>query len=94
MERTWSVNFFGRLQMLTVFSLAVLQWCSEQEVFRTPSSAAYRNCGCGRVPVSSCYKTLDRGTDGERMNQGIYQLCAKMTIPLLYVEFHHFNSAL
>ena len=27
------------------------------------------------------------------MNQGAYQLCAKMTIPLLYIEFHHFNSA-
>ena len=40
MERTWRVNFFVRLQMLTVFSLAVLQWCSKQEVFRTPSSAA------------------------------------------------------
>ena len=45
MERTWSANFFGHLQMLTVFSLAVLQWCSKQEVFRTPSSAAYRQFG-------------------------------------------------
>ena len=93
MERTWSANLFGHLQLLTVFSLAVLQWYSKQAVFRTPSSAAYRNFGCGRVPVSSCYKTLDRGTDQERMNQGTYQLCAKMTIPLLYIEFHHFNSA-
>ena len=41
MQRMWSANFFGHLQMLTVFSLAVLQWCSKQEVFRTPSSAAY-----------------------------------------------------
>ena len=43
MERMWSANFFGHLQMLTVFSLAVLQVRSRQEVFRTPSSAAYRN---------------------------------------------------
>ena len=93
MERTGSANFFGHLQMLTVFSLAVLQWCSKHEVFQTPSSAAYRNFGCGRVPVSSCSKTMDRGTDQERMNQGTYKLCAKMTIPLLYIEFHHFNSA-
>ena len=93
MERTWSANFFGHLQLLTVFSLAVFQWYSKQAVFWTPSSAAYRNFGCGRVPVSSCYKTLDRGTDQERMNQGTYQLCAKMTIPLPYIEFHHFNSA-
>ena len=92
-ERTWSANFFGHLQMLTVFSLMVLQWCSNQEVFRTPSLAAYIHFGCSRVPISSCYKTLDRGTDPERMNQGIYQLCARMTIPLLYKEFHHFNSA-
>ena len=93
MERTWSANFFGHLQTLTVFSLAVLQWRSKQEVFRTPSSAAYRNFGCGRVHVSSCYKTRDKGADLERMSQRTYQLCAKMTIPLLYIEFYHFNSA-
>ena len=40
MERTWSANFFGHLQMLTVFSLAVLQLYSKQEVFRTTSSVA------------------------------------------------------
>ena len=61
--------------------------------FGHPAQLPIDNFGCGWVPVSSCYKTLDRGIDPERMNQGAYQLCAKMTIPLLYIEFRHFNSA-